>query len=55
MMRQSYMSTITTTKTEKIEKALKLLKMYNSIYFKTIRYKLTASGNSNQSNSQLQT
>ena len=44
MMRQIYKLTIKTTKTEKTE-TQKILKRYNIINFKTIRQKLTASGN----------
>ena len=42
--RISYKMTKRTTKTAKFEKSLK---MYNIINFKTIRYKLTASGKIN--------
>ena len=45
MMRLSYKLTKRTTKTEKSENPIKILKIYNTINFKTIRSKLTASGN----------
>ena len=44
-MKISYNLTKRTTKTEKLEKYSKMF----IIYFKTIRYKLTASGNINHS------
>ena len=45
MMRKSHKLTKRTTKTEKNDKSFKILNIYNIINFKTIRYKLTASGN----------
>ena len=45
MMRKSHKLTKRTTKTEKKDKSFKILSTYNIIIFKTIRYKLTASGN----------
>ena len=44
MMRKSHKLTKRTTKTERNDKSIKILSIYNIINFKTIRYKLTASG-----------
>ena len=44
LMRISYNLTKRTKKAEKIENSLKMFQMYIVINFKTIRYKLTASG-----------
>ena len=45
MTRISHKLSKRTTKPEKIEKHLKIVKVYNTIIFKTIRNKLTDSGN----------
>ena len=45
MMRKSHKLTKRTTKTEKTNKSFKILSIYDIIKFKTILYKLTASGN----------